>query len=430
MEPDVSQARKATLILVGFFTVCFGILVYLFTGTPLSVPFLESPRGYQVSVSIPDIDNLVPAGQVRIAGVQVGEIEAVTREDRGMKVVMAFDKNVVPLHEGAKVRVGSRSVVEETYLEVTEGTGPALPSGAHLADDAVKLNVQLRDLLHDINPQARTDLTGALRGLGAATGDTEKDVNALFTGFGRLGRDGYTALDAIAAQSDALKDVVRETGILMNNLDTSEGAVADLVTNSKQITAATAGQRESLEDLFRKLPPVLESAQTATAKLTDLSAALQPVAEGLAKAGPDLGDGLRKLPPVSKDLRALTPGLDRTLDRAPETLDRLPDFGDDVRPVVDPARDMLAEFNPVLKYARPYGPEIAGFFSNFAAMIGYRSEDNVHYFRVHILGNETFAQNPTTQGLATYKNPYPKPHAGTNPGPFKGDYPRVERAPR
>ncbi|HTK61418.1 MAG TPA: MlaD family protein [Pseudonocardia sp.] len=430
MELDASQARRATLILVGFFAICIGILVYLFTGTPVAVPFLEASRNYEVSVKVKDIDNLVPAGQVRMAGVEVGEVKDVIRQDDGMDVVMAFDKYVVPLHQGAKVRVGSRSVVEETYLDITDGTGPALPSGSRLPDDAVTLNVQLRDLLHDLNPQARSDLSGSLRALGKGTGGTEQNVKALFDGFGKLGTGGYTALDAVAAQSDALKDVVRETSTLMNNLDTSEGAIADLVSNSKRVTAATAGQKESIEDLFRKLPPVLDSAKTATAKLTELAGALRPVAADLNQAGPDLGEGLRKLPPISSDLRGMTPGLDKVLDRAPKTLDRIPDFDDDVRPVVDPARDMLAELNPVLKYARPYGPEIAGFFSNFAAMIGYRTEDNVSYFRLHALGNETFAQNPTTQGLATYKNPYPKPGAGTNPGPFKGPYPRVERAPR
>jgi phospholipid/cholesterol/gamma-HCH transport system substrate-binding protein len=430
METDVTAARRAAVILGIFFTVCLGILIYLFTGTPVTVPFLEASRDYQVSVTIKDIDNMVPAGQVRIAGVEVGEIKGVTRTPDGMNVVMAFDKSATPLHEGAKVRVGSRSVVEETYLEVTDGTGPALASGAHLPDQAVQLNVQLRDLLHDLDPKSRQDLSASLKALGKGSDGTQTDVNALFTGFGKLGQDGFTALDAVGAQSEALKDVVRETAVLMNNLDTSEGAIADLVTNGKRLTAATADQKESIQEMFRKLPPVLDSAKTATAKLTDLAGALRPVAADLNQAGPDLGDGLSKLPPISDDLRGMTPGTDRVLDRAPKTLDRIPDFGDDLRPVVDPARDMLAELNPALKYIRPYGPEISGFFANFAAMIGYRAEDNVSYFRLFALGNETFAQNPTTQGVATYKNPYPKAGAGTNPGPFVGPYPRVERAPR
>lgn len=430
MEPDVAQARRAAIILAVFFALCLGILVYLFTGTPVAVPFLESSRDYQVSVTIKDIDNLVPAGQVRIAGVEVGEIDGVTRTPDGMNVVMAFDKSAAPLHEGARVRVGSRSVVEETYLEVTDGTGPALPSGAHLPDDGVQLNVQLRDLLHSLDPKARQDLSASLQALGKGSDGTKADVDALFTGFGKLGRDGFTALDAIGAQSEALKDVVKETSVLMNNLDTSEGAIADLVTNGKRITAATAGQRENLENTLRKLPGVLDSAKTATAKLTDLAGALKPVAADLNAAGPDLSSGLQKLPPISNDLRGLVPGLDKTLDRAPATLTKIPDFKDDVSPVVGPARDMLAELNPALKYIRPYGKEISGFFANFAAFIGYRTEDNVSYFRVLILGNETFAQNPTTHGVATYKNPYPKPGMGTNPGPFTGEYPRVERAPR
>lgn len=430
METDTAQARKAAIILAAFFTVCLAIMVYLFTGTPVTVPFLEASRDYQVSVTVKNIDNLVPAGQVRIAGVKVGEVKDVVRTPDGMDVTMAFDRSVSPLHQGAKVRVGARSVVEETYLEVTDGTGPALPSGAHLPDLAVVPIVQLHDLLHDLNPQARKDLGGSLRALGAGTDDTAQAVHQLYDGFGKLGGDGYTALDALAAQSEQLKDVVHETGLLMSNLDSGEGAIADLVSNSRRITAATAGQSDSIRELLRKLPPVLDSAQAATASLNDLAGSLQPVAADLREAGPDLGVALHKLPPVSRELRELPVPLDRTLDRAPATLRLVPRFGKDLRPVIDPARDLLAELNPALGYIRPYGREIGGFFANFAAMIGYRAEDNVHYFRLFAVANETLVQNPTTLGVATYRNPYPKPGAGTHPGPFTGPYPRVERAPR
>lgn len=430
METDPALARRAGVVLSLFLLLCTAIVVYLFTGTPASVPLLEKPRDYEVAITVQDADNLVPAGQVRIAGVEVGEVRSTTPTPEGIRVVMAFDEVAVPLHEGATVRVGARSVVQETYLEVTDGTGAPLPSGTLLPADAVQRSVQIRDILYKLGPQNRAELGTFFDSLGAGTMGTEQDIDAIFTGFGKLGREGHTALDAIAAQSDALRKVVAETAVLTNALDTSEGAIGRLVSNARMITDATAGQRPAIEASVRKLPGVLDSAKTATADLTVLAGALGPVAANLEEAGPALSEALQELPPTTEDLRDLLPALNDVLDRAPATLDRVPEFGEATRSIDEPTDEILREVNPIVEYARPYGPELGAFFANFNAVLGYRGENGVHNVRAFIPGNEYSFQSPVDYSLRAYKNPYPKPGTGLDPGPFDRDYPHVERAPR
>lgn len=427
---EASQARRAFVIVALFVLACVGIVVYLFTGTQVVVPVLEQAREYEVSATVRDVDNLVPAGQVRIAGVEVGEVRSVERRPEGMHVVLALDEAAAPLHEGAKIRIGARSLVGETYLGVVDGTGSELSSGTHLPEGAVEPSVDVRELVHSLGPETRTELSGTLQSLGAGTEGRVQDVDAILTGFGKLGREGYTALDAVAAQSDALRDVVSETATLMSALDTSEGAIADLVSNGRRITEATAGQRGAIEASVRELPGTLESANTATASLTELAGALTPVAANLRESGTPLSEALQELPATSQDLRQLLPALDGTLDRAPATLDRIPTFGTDVRAAVPAAREILRDVNPALAYLRPYGPELGGFIANFNAILGYQDEAGVHYARLLALGISDAQQTPVDQGVTTYHNPYPAPGAGTEPGPFSGEYPRVERAPR
>lgn len=423
------QARRAFAVVAAFVAVCVAIVVYLFSGTQLTVPFIEQPRDYELSATITDIDNLVPAGQVRIAGIEVGEVRSVTPEPDGMRVVMAFNREVAPLHEGVRVRVGARSLVGETYLGIEDGGGPELVSGTALPADAVEPSVDVREIVYSIDAQTRTELSGTLQRLGASTEGTKQDVDALFTGFGNLGREGYTALDAVAAQSTALRSVVAETATLLNALDAGDGAIADLVTNSRQITDATAGERESIEAIVRKLPGVLDSAETATASLTELAEGLGPVAAGLAEAGPPLSDALRELPGVTTNLRGMLPAFERALNHAQPALDKIPGFGQDVRDVIPASREILRDINPMLEYLRPYGPELGGFVANFNAMLNYRDESGVHYARLLVQGNDS-QQTVVDQGLATYRNPYPRPGEGANPGPFEGEYPKIERAPR
>lgn len=430
MNDITASARRAFVVVLGFVLVCVAIVIYLFTGTQVTVPFLENERSYEVSAIVTDVDNLVAAGQVRIAGVQVGEVRSTTPQPDGMHVVIALDEDVAPLHEGVAVRVGARSLVGESYLSVTDGAGPEIPSGTVLPGGAVTPSVDVRDVVHTFDPGTRDQMGQLVRTAGAGTQGTSDGVDGVLAGLGDLGRSGGSAVDALAAQSESLKALTSETSTLMGALDAGDGAVADLVSNSRVITEATSGQAKEIEASVRKLPGVLGSTRTATDKLTELGTALGPVAANLRESGGPLSEALVELPATSSDLRGLLPPLDGVLDRSPDTLKRLPTFSEDVRGVVGPADDALAEVGPMLSYARPYGPELAGFVANFNAMLGYRDEAGVHYARLLALGNEGVAQLPVDAGVLTYSNPHPKPGTGTKPGPFTGPYPRVERAPR
>jgi phospholipid/cholesterol/gamma-HCH transport system substrate-binding protein len=125
--------------------------------------------------------------------------------------------------------------------------------------------------------------------------------------------------------------------------------------------------------------------------------------------------------------------LDNTLDSASPTLDGIPDFGDDLRDQLIPrSRDILRDVNPMVDYLRPYGPEIGGFLANFNAMVNYTDEAGNHYFRTFLTGNDASVATPLglKAGALTYYNPIPKAGGGSQPGPFTGKFPRLERQPR
>lgn len=268
-----------------------------------------------------------------------------------------------------------------------------------------------------------------LRSTGAATADTQSDVSGLMAGLGNLGRGGNTALDAVAAQSEDLEQLGRETTAVLQALNTGDGQIASLVTNADQLTRATAGQQKAVGDTMRQLPPVLDSATTAAGDLRDLSGALAPVASKLKEASPFLSDAMDQLPDTSNDLRGMLPPLSGTLDKAPDTLRRISGFDDDVRDALDPAHQILRDVDPTLKYIQPYGHDIANWIANFNGGIGYTDEHGGNYIRVMPGLDEKSIQTPVPYGVLTYTNPYPKPLAGPNPGPFVGPYPRVERLP-
>ncbi len=418
--------RLITVLL--FVILVVAIFLFLLSGTGVRLPLVQ-PERYQLTAELKDADNLVFASQVQIAGVPVGDVRSVERHGDRARVVFALDDSIAPLHEGATVRLGARSLVEESYLDITDGTGAEMPDGATLPDSAIHPSTQVHDVLRSLDDKTRQDLGGALRKLEPATKGTHEDTSAVLAGLGNLGREGATALDAVAAQSEDLKSLSRNLTTVLDSLDTGEGQIASLVTDAQRLTTATADRQDALAASVDRLPGVLDSARQGSAGITDISNALAPVAKNLRSAAPFVDTALRQLPDTTNDLRGLLPHLSGVLHRAPATLERVPTLGEDARAVVEPARTVLADLNPALGFLSPYGPDFAGFLANFNSVLQYTDEKGAHYLRLMPTVDER-AQTPAPIQVTGYDNPYPAPGAGSLPGPFTGEYPRVERAPR
>jgi phospholipid/cholesterol/gamma-HCH transport system substrate-binding protein len=425
----LGSAKGRLLVLV-----VFAVLVVIGAFGLLSQTQMFSGSLYHVSVALKDADNAVAGGQVRIAGVPVGNIVDVQPRADGAVATLALRTEFAPLHEGVTVRVGNRSLVEETYLDVKDGAGAAIPDGGVLPADSVQTSTQIRDILYSLDPKTRATLATMLKSAGVATSDTYRQTGQLFDGLGRVGREGYTTLQAISAQGEDLKRLTRSTAIVLRAMDTGQGDIASLVDSANRLTESTAREKPAIEATMVRLPGVLDSARTASASLYDLSHSLKPIAHGLRDAAPDLRDAMHELPYVTHDLRRLMPDLDRALDRAPYALHKVNRLSHDLRDDLIPnTRDILRDANPMLAFMKDYAPEVAGLISNFNEVIGYTDDNGREVYHATIVGTNTAVAspiNPGNLGHMDYFNPIPKPGTLRNPGPFKGPYPRIDREPR
>ena len=418
-----------SLVLAIFFAIGGAVYVYLYLGIGGYVPFVTN-RQYALSAITSDASNLVSASHVDIAGVQIGEVRTIEQQGRQVKVDFTVDSQYAPLHQGMHVRLGERSLVGESYFDITDGKGPAIPTGTVLPASALTPDVPLHDVLASLDAPTRAAMSSFFRSTGAGTAGTQQNVSQLIGGLGGLGRQGNTALDAIASQSADLESLGHDTSTLINALDTSEGKIADLVTSADRLTKATSTQNQAISATMHTLPGVLDSATRASVDVANLSGALVPVADSLQQASPFLSDALGNLPGVSSDLRGLLPSLSGTFHRAPNTFHRIPDFRSDAHDTIDSGHEFLRDLNPLLHYLQPYGPEAAGFVANFDAILNYTDGTGAQYLRLSPHLNDQSIQTPFGyNGPLTYRNPYPAPGTGAHPGPWNGKFPHVERLP-
>ncbi|WP_116200532.1 MlaD family protein [Amycolatopsis circi] len=417
------------VMLLAFVLVCALVFGYLWVSSGGKLPVVSQP-GYQVVLHLDKASNLVKDSDVMVAGVKVGKVDQLSVQGGKADVVLQLEKSA-PLHQGATVQVRAKTLINETFLEITDGRGQELASGTVLPDSAGKPATELNDVLASLDPGTRNALASSVRSLGAATKDGKASISQALQGLGDLGREGKTTLDALAGQSEDLKHLMGSTTTLLAALDTRQGEIGQLVDNANQLVSATSGNSKQLEDVLRKLPGLMDTARTATGSLNKVSGALSPVAANLNIAAPDLSAALKELPQTSADLRALLPSLNGVLAQAPATLQRVPAVAQDVRNLVPALQVDLSDLNPMLGFLRPYGHDLAAFFTNFAQTLA-TGDANGRAFRVFSINNEqTLKGNPlnTNIGPLNKFNAYPLPGSATNPGPANNPYPHVQPEP-
>src|SRR5438034_8941137 len=111
------------LTMVVFALSCFGLLLFLWLSFGGPIPL--KPKGYQVEVAFPEATTLATEADVRIAGVSVGKVRNL-QIDKGHNRTLAtleLDSAFAPLHQDAKAILRQKTLLGETYVELTPGRG-------------------------------------------------------------------------------------------------------------------------------------------------------------------------------------------------------------------------------------------------------------------------------------------------------------------
>lgn len=422
----MTSTLTRSVVVAAFGTLCAVIFGYLWVGSGGHVPGITG-TGYDVSLDVPHAGNIVYFSDVMVAGVKVGKVDSISEEGGHAHIEISLDSAVAPLHQGATVQVRSKSLLEEGYLEVTDGKGDAIPSGAQLPAGSAKSQVQLADVLKSLDPQTRKNLSAALQSAGLSTAGSEQQIQDLASGLGDLGRQGFTVLDALSAQSADLRALVRTSTGVMAALDQRRAQLRSLIADGDVISQVTAGQQDDVRSVVRALPGVLAAASAASGPLQQIGTALAPVATNLSAAAPDLTSALQLLPSAATSLKHMMPSLNSVLDEAPATLSLVPAFSNELNALLPSAGSILNDANPMLAYLAPYNRELGSFFANFAQTLS-RGDANGKYFRIlTVMNGQSYTGNPiTTPLVGGGNNAMPRPGTLQRPATgYQGSYPHL-----
>jgi virulence factor Mce-like protein len=379
-----SFARIAAMAL--FALSCFGLVLFLWLAFGGPVPL--KPKGYRVTASFAEASQLATEADVRISGVPVGKvkvIEADTKTGRA-NVTFELEPEYAPLPEDARALLRQKTLLGETYVELTPGSARAakLPEGGRLAEGRVSATVELDEILRTFDPETREAFQSWMASQAAAIEGHGRDINDALGNLGPFADDAAELVDILNRQEPAVRRLISDTGVVFEALTERDGQLRDLIENANRVFATTAQRDRELQEAFIALPAFQRESRQTVARLEEFAQATDPLVTQLRPAARELSPTLIDLGALAPDLEAFFRESGALIDASETGLPAAEQVLEDLRPLLGQLDPTLRQLNPILDFLGLYKSELTSFFANTVAATQASTVANgrpLHYLR-------------------------------------------------
>lgn len=379
--------RRALLMLLAFALVCLLTTLFVWKQFGGSLPF--APKGYRFHVLFQQGTNLAPNNDVRISGVPVGKVVAVTPRGELTDATIQLADRYVPLPSDARAILRTKTLLGETFVALTPGSprAPKLRDGGTLPAAQVAPTQQLDQVLSTFDPRTRRafqQLVGEMAAAGAGRGS---DLSAAVADFQPASANAQRLLSVLDAQQGQVSQLIADAGSVLRSVGARGASLQTLVRAGDAVFSATAARDAGLTATVRALPPFLATLRTALGNLDLTVRQGGPTVHALRPAAPLLRPALAEVSSLSPRLRSLFAALPPVLrDARPglDAADRLVSSVAGLAPVLDSAGRELV---PVVQYLETYRREILAQITNLGTDLqGSTPQPGgaapIHYLRV------------------------------------------------
>jgi virulence factor Mce-like protein len=416
---------------MGLFAIsCVGLLLFLWLSFGGSLPF--SPQGYLVRMSFPYADQLGTQADIRIAGVSVGKVIGKSLDPSGNSTVatIRIDNAYAPLHEGARAILRTKTILGETYVEVTPGprSAPAIPDNGLLPRGQIKAAVQLDQIYNEFDPATRQAFRSWQQELATALRGNDQNLNYALGNLPAFAADATDILRVLDVQHNAVVGLVRNGGTVFAALNQSPAALQNLITSGETTFRTTALQQNALAQTFHNFPEFLRQTRLTMAQLQTFALNTDPLVRQLVPVANQLTPTLTSVKQLSPDLQRLFTNLGPLITVSKTGLPGLRDVLGGAKPLLGALGSWLEQLNPIVDWLSLHQQLLSDFISAGAAGLAAKTTafgggSTGHYLRQFSpVGAETLSL-ATNRDAANRGNTYPNPLWLTGPtNLIKGDF--------
>jgi phospholipid/cholesterol/gamma-HCH transport system substrate-binding protein len=404
-----SFARIAAMVV--FALSCFGLLLFLWLAFGGPIPL--KPQGYRFQTSFAEATQLATEADVRISGVPVGKVKTIEpdKETGRSTIEIELESRYAPLPSDARAILRQKTLLGETYVELTPGSADAEPvaDGGTLATAQVSPTVQLDEIYRTFDADTRRAFQTWMQEQAKGIGNYGRDVNDALGNLAPFAEDTATLVDILNRQEGAVTGLVSNTGVVFEALTERGGQLRSLIENANRVFETTAQRDEDLKAAFLALPTFERESQVTLDRLAEFAQDTDPLVTQLRPAARELSPTLRDLGALSPDLEALLRELGPLITASRTGFPAAERILEDARPLIAQLDPAMRQLTPLLDFLGLYKRELTAFFANTASATQARDSSGVHYLRTtNPLNPENLAVYPRRIG-SNRPNPYTKP---------------------
>ncbi len=291
----ITAATAALLALLLFAGVALVVRATVLRPTTITAYFTSATAIY-------------PGDQVRVAGVKVGTIKAITPQGTRARIVLEVDHDV-PVPADARAVIVAQNLVGSRYVQLApayESSGPTLPDGAVIDTDRTAVPVEWDEV--------KAQLTRLATELGPVS-----DLSAT-----SVGRFIDSAANALDGNGDKLRETIGQLSALSRTLAEGSGNIVDVIANLQTFVTVlrdSNAQIVSFQNRLASVSSVLEGSRSdLDAALTNLSGAVVDVERFVAGSREQAAEQVERLSDVVRNLSDKQMELKNLLHVAPNAV--------------------------------------------------------------------------------------------------------------
>src|SRR3954447_4685664 len=356
------------LVMVLFALSCFGLLLFLWLSFGGTVPL--KPQGYRFKIAFPESTQLGEYADVRTAGVSVGKVRTKELDPHSNRTLVTVELNrkFAPLHSDAKAILRQKTLLGETYVELTPGTknAPFIKEGGTLSNARVADATQLDEIFQAFDPQTRQAFRDWQQSIAQAINGRGQDLSDAIGNLPPFARDARDVLDVLNGQSEAVRRLFRNTGVVFNAISENRDALHGVIVHSDQVFDATSREQKALAETFKIFPTFLDESKSTAVRLESFAKETDPLVRDLRPAARDLKFSLRDVRAFAPDLKDTFVKLDPLITVSKQGLPALRDTLNGTKPLLQQVTPFLGQLNPILHWLELYQKTIGDFIYNGA----------------------------------------------------------------
>ncbi len=337
---------------------------------------------------------------------------------------MQIENKYAPVHEDAKAILRQKTILGETYVEMTAGSpsAPKVPDGGLLPRGQVTDAVQLSDIFNALDPTTRHAFQVWQQQLATAVqGGNDQNLSDVLGNLPQFTADATDILKVLDVEHSSVVRLLQNGGTVFTALSQDQSALRNLITTGETTFHTTAQNNSFISQSFHVFPTFLSETKQTMTRLKSFSLDTDPLVKELEPVAQQLKPTLQSVRELSPDLLRLFQKLGPLITASKTGLPAVSQVLTGAKPLLGSLGPFLEQLNPILGWLSQHQQLISDFISNGATGISAKTsafggtgltchgQPCGHYLRQFgPVGPETLAfyqQRPSTNRGDTYPPP-------------------------